>query len=117
MVNILIRQFQPGGAVVDAAALEQFQRQWATYQKLVDSEELSHAAVGALLHDTLNRSFDRPFSFLDIACGDASQMRVLAGTKVRHYHGVDLSEPANNLRDMPFEVELDHRSRGGDPPA
>jgi len=38
MVNILIHQFEPGGAVVDAAALEQFQRQWATYQKLVDSE-------------------------------------------------------------------------------
>jgi len=66
-----------------------------------------------LLHDTLNQSFDRPFAFLDIACGDASQMRALSGTKVRHYHGVDLSEPAlelaaNNLKDMPFEVELDH---------
>jgi hypothetical protein len=113
MVNILIHQFEPGGAVVDAAALEQFQRQWATYQKLVDSDELSHAALGALLHDTLNRSFDRPFSFLDIACSDASEMRALLGTKVRHYHGVDLSEPAlelaaNNLKDMPFVVELDH---------
>ena len=82
MVNILIHQFQPDGAVVDASALEQFQRQWATYQKLVDSDELSHATVGALLHDTLNQSFDRPFAFLDIACGDASQMRALSGTKV-----------------------------------
>jgi ubiquinone/menaquinone biosynthesis C-methylase UbiE len=114
MVNILIHQFQPGGAVVDAAALEQFQRQWATYQKLVDSDELSHREVGTLLHDTLDESFDRPFSFLDIACGDASEMRALSGTKTRHYHGVDLSEPAlelaaNNLKDMPFEVELDHR--------
>ena len=41
-------------------------------------------------------------------------MRVLAATKARHYHGVDLSEPAlelaaDNLKDMPFEVELDHR--------
>jgi ubiquinone/menaquinone biosynthesis C-methylase UbiE len=113
MVNILIHQFQPDGAVVDASALEQFQRQWATYQKLVDSDELSHREVGTLLHDTLNQSFDRPFAFLDIACGDASQMRALSGTKVRHYHGVDLSEPAlelaaNNLKDMPFEVELDH---------
>ena len=85
MVNILIHQFQPDGAVVDASALEQFQRQWATYQKLVDSDELSHREVGALLHDTLNQSFGRPFAFLDIACGDASQMRALSGTKVRHY--------------------------------
>jgi len=40
-------------------------------------------------------------------------MRALADTKTRHYHGVDLSESAlklaaNNLKDMPFEVELDH---------
>jgi hypothetical protein len=114
MVNIHIRQFEPGGAVVDEGALEQFQRQWATYQKLVDADELSHKAVGSLLRDTLNQTFPGPFSFLDIACGDASQMRALSGTKLRHYHGVDLSEPAlelaaNNLKDMPFEVELDHR--------
>jgi hypothetical protein len=114
MVNILIHQFQPGAALVDEAGLEQFQRQWAAYQALVDSDELSHVEVGALLHDTLNQSFNRPFFFLDIACGDASQMRALVDTKVRHYHGVDLSEPAlelaaTNLKDTPFEVELDHR--------
>ena len=38
----------------------------------------------------------------------------LAGTKVRHYHGIDLSEPAlelaaANLAAMPFQVDLDHR--------
>lgn len=115
MVNILIHQFQPDGAVVDEAALEQFQAQWATYQKLVDADSLSHKAVGTILHDTLNQTFAGPFSVLDIACGDASEMRrALAGTRTRHYHGVDLSEPAlelaaNNLKDMPFEVELDHR--------
>jgi hypothetical protein len=114
MVNIHIRQFQPGGAVVDAAAMDQFQRQWTTYQKLVDSDALSHKAVASILHDSLCRTFTVPFSFLDIACGDASQMRALLGTKVRHYHGVDLSEPAlelaaKNLKQTPFEVELDHR--------
>lgn len=112
MVNILIHQFQPGAAVVDEAALEQFQKQWATYQKVVDADWLSHKAVGRLPRDTLNQTFAAPFSFLDIACGDASQMRALRGTKVRHYHGVDLSElalelAANNLEYMPFEVELD----------
>jgi hypothetical protein len=39
--------------------------------------------------------------------------RALPGTGIRHYHGIDLSEPAlelaaANLEDMPFEVELDH---------
>jgi ubiquinone/menaquinone biosynthesis C-methylase UbiE len=83
--------------VVDAGALEQFQQQWATYQKLVDADELSHKAVGTLLRDALNQTFAAPFSFLDIACGDASQMRALAATKTRHYHGVDLSESAIEL--------------------
>jgi hypothetical protein len=85
MVNMLIHQFQPDGAVVDEAALEQFQAQWATYQKLVDADSLSHKAVGKILNDTLNQTFTGPFSVLDIGCGDASEMkRALAGTKTRH---------------------------------
>ena len=111
-MNIHIREFQRGGAVDDAAALEQFQKQWATYQKLVDTDALSHREVGAILHDNL-AALPKPFAFLDIACGDAGQMpAALAGTKVRHYHGIDLSEPAlelaaKNLAGAPFEVELD----------
>jgi methylase of polypeptide subunit release factors len=96
-----------------------------TYQKLVDVDVLSHREVGALLHNTLERSFTAPFSFLDIACGDASQMWALAGTKTRHYHGVDLSESAlelaaNNLKDMPWRssltIAISSRSRGGRSP-
>ena len=115
MVNVHIHQFASGGAVVDAAALAQFQEQWATYRKVVESDYLSHREVGGILRATLNEVFTAPFSFLDIACGDASVMKTaLAGTKVRHYHGIDLSEPAlelaaANLAAMPFEVDLDHR--------
>ena len=40
--------------------------------------------------------------------------KALTGTKVSHYHGIDLSEPAlelaaKNLAGVPFEIELDHR--------
>jgi hypothetical protein len=114
MVNILIHQGMPGGAIVDADALEQFQKQWATYQKLVDTDSLSHGEVGKILRAALTCGFTGPFSLLDIACGDASLMRdVLPGTTIAQYHGVDLSEPAlelaaNNLATMPFEVALDH---------
>ena len=113
-MNIHIRHIRGKGAVADQAALEQFQQQWATYQQLVDSDSLSHKQVGAILHGTL-KAMPKPFAFLDIACGDAGQMkRALAGTKVKHYHGIDLSEPAlelaaKNLAGVPFEVELDHR--------
>ncbi len=113
MLNILIREFEPGAAVTDEGALEQFQKQWATYQKLVDSDALSHRRAGKMLHGALV-TIPAPFAFLDIACGDAGQMqRALGGTACRHYHGIDLSEPAlelaaKNLADAPFTVELDH---------
>jgi Methyltransferase domain len=69
---------------------------------------------GAILHKAL-AAIPAPFAFLDIACGDAGQMKAaLTATKVAHYHGIDLSEPAlehaaTNLEGAPFEVELDHR--------
>ncbi|MBM3544360.1 MAG: class I SAM-dependent methyltransferase [Alphaproteobacteria bacterium] len=113
-MNIHIREFKTGGAVDDEAALEQFQQQWTTYQKLVDTDALASKEVGAILHDALE-GLSKPFAFLDIACGDAGQMpAALGGTKIRHYHGIDLSKPAlelaaNNLQNVPFEVELDHR--------
>jgi hypothetical protein len=113
-MNIHIHHFHSKGAVADEAALEQFQKQWATYQKLVDTDALAHKEVGTILHGAL-KAIPKPFAFLDIACGDAGQMRhALAGTKVKHYHGIELSEPAlelaaKNLAGVPFEVELDHR--------
>jgi uncharacterized protein YjbI with pentapeptide repeats len=115
LVNVHIRQFQPDGAVVDAAALEQFQQQWATYRKLVEGNHLAHREVAAILRSTLNEVFTSPFSFLDIACGDASMMKeALHGTRVRHYHGIDLSQAALelaavNLAQVPFAADLDQR--------
>jgi ubiquinone/menaquinone biosynthesis C-methylase UbiE len=114
LVNIYIHQFQPSGPVVDAGAMAQFQKQWNTYRKLVDGNCLSHREVSGILRHTLDDVFTSPFCFLDIACGDASMMKpALAGTKVRHYHGIDLSQQAldlaaANLADAPFEVDLDH---------
>ena len=113
-MNIHIHHFHSKGALADEAALEQFQKQWATYQKLVDADSLAHKEVGAILHGAL-AAIPKPFAFVDIACGDAGQMKhALAGSKASHYHGIDLSEPAlelaaKNLAGVPFEVELDHR--------
>jgi hypothetical protein len=113
-MNIHIRHSHAKGAVADQAALEQFQQQWATYQKLVDTDAVASKEAGAILHLAL-AAIAKPFAFVDIACGDAGQMRrALAGTKINHYHGIDLSEPAlelaaKNLAGVPFEVELDCR--------
>ncbi|HYQ72351.1 MAG TPA: class I SAM-dependent methyltransferase [Gammaproteobacteria bacterium] len=113
--HVHIHQFRPDGAVPDAAALNQFQRQWATYGKLVSENSLSHHEVTCILNDTLANKFTSSFNFLDIACGDASIMpRALRDVPVRHYHGIDLSRPAlelaaANLDALPCEVDLDHR--------
>src|SRR5262249_34424688 len=110
-MNIHIRHVRGKGAVADQAALERFQQQWATYQKLVDADAVASKEVGAILHGAL-AALPKPFAFVDIACGDAGQMKhALAGTKVSHYHGIDLSESAlelaaKNLAGVPFEVEL-----------
>ena len=113
-MNIHIAHMSAKGAVADQEALEQFQQQWATYQKLVDEDALAHKEVGKILHFAL-KAMTKAFAFVDIACGDAGQMAAaLAGTKARHYHGIDLSEPAlelaaKNLAGAPFAIELDHR--------
>jgi Methyltransferase domain len=73
-------------------------------------DALSHRAAGNLLRDALF-AIPTTFAFVDIACGDASQMReVLPGTKCRHYHGIDLSAPAlelaaKNMAGATFEVD------------
>jgi hypothetical protein len=109
---IKIHHFASGEGVADEAALEQFQKQWTTYQKLVDTDSVASRESCAILHVAL-AELPTPFAFLDIACGDAGQMRqALAGTKIKHYHGIDLSEPAlelaaRNLNGAPFKVDLD----------
>jgi SAM-dependent methyltransferase len=110
-----IHPFSPDAAVVDAAALGQFQKQWATYGKLVSENSLSHREVTRIPHTTLGDNFRSSFNFLDIACGDARIMpEALREVPVRHYHGIDLSQPAlelaaANLGELPCEVDLDHR--------
>jgi len=103
----------PHGAVVDADALAIFERQWTLYQKCVDNDYISHRGAYGALHDLLMDRFEHPFSFLDLACGDAGAcVRALSGTQVAHYHGVDLTMPALeraacNLDKLSCQVELE----------
>jgi SAM-dependent methyltransferase len=96
-------------------ALNQFQHQWATYGKLVSENSLSHREVAGMLHANLVDGFASPINFLDIACGDARIMpEALRDVSIRHYHGIDLSQPAlelaaANLDELPCKVDLDHR--------
>lgn len=111
MVNVY--HHKPLGVVIDADALSLFERQWAVYQKCVDNDYLSHKGAYRSLHELLIARFDGPFSFLDLACGNAGPcVGALQGTTVAHYHGVDLAMPAleraaRNLDRLDCEVELE----------
>jgi ubiquinone/menaquinone biosynthesis C-methylase UbiE len=83
---------------IDTPALNLFRREWQTYRKVVESNYMFHHEVYGQLHQILVDEAPQPFRFLDIACGDASaSVRALRGTRVSHYHGIDLSKPALDL--------------------
>jgi SAM-dependent methyltransferase len=83
---------------LEEPSLALFQRQWRVYRKVVDNNYLYHREAYARLHQILVDESGRPFRFLDIACGDASATAgALKGTRVAHYHGIDLCPAALNL--------------------
>jgi len=112
MVNIHHRE--PMKPVPDAEAVQHFERQWSLYQKFIDNDYGEHRAAYRTLHHVLATTYARPFSILDLACGDAKSMvTALKGTAVAHYHGVDLASPAldlaaRNLDALDCDVKLEN---------
>jgi glutamyl/glutaminyl-tRNA synthetase len=98
MVNILIHQFLPGGAVVDQGALEQFQKQWKTYQKLVDADCLSHEKAAKLLDAAGRASLAELLSQLEAApAWQAPALEALVRTYAERM-GAKLGKVAQPLR-------------------
>jgi ubiquinone/menaquinone biosynthesis C-methylase UbiE len=101
-----------GGPSPQTASVTVFQEEWQVYRKVVDNNYLFHREAYAVLRNLLLEEMTAPFRFLDIACGDAgATVGALAGTRVAHYHGIDLSEPAlalaeAALRALPCPFEL-----------
>jgi ubiquinone/menaquinone biosynthesis C-methylase UbiE len=93
--------------------MHEFRHQWQIYSKAVDHDYLAHREVRAVLHRILVEEVNRPFRFLDLACGDASMtVAALQDTPVIHYHGIDLAAPAlemarKTVEALPCPVELE----------
>ena len=86
---------------------------WHTYRKVVAANYMHHMEIRAQLEGVLLAQFaSRPFSFLDLGCGDAAALApLLASMAVQRYKGVDLSESAlalaaENLKFLSCPVEL-----------
>ncbi|MFM7318877.1 MAG: class I SAM-dependent methyltransferase [Isosphaeraceae bacterium] len=72
---------------------------WKAYQAILDHDCLWHSMAERELNRALLEKFgtEKPFSFLDLACGDArSTSKVLAEFPNCHYTGVDSSHEALN---------------------
>jgi hypothetical protein len=111
MANVSHQEATPTGQ--DGKAGEIFRKQWEIYQKVLRHDYLANRGACAALRRFLTQEVDRPFDFVDLACGDASGVvGALQGTEVTHYTGIDLSGPAltfarKSLETLKCEVELD----------
>jgi ubiquinone/menaquinone biosynthesis C-methylase UbiE len=84
----------PEGEVEQVEEVEAAFKQWRLYAKIENLNYLHHREAYALLGQFL-RSISRPFSLLDLGCGDARFItQALEGTSISHYVGVDLSQMA-----------------------
>ncbi len=101
-----------GGALRATDEQAMFNAQLATYRKIVGANLMFHREVYSLLQNLLRKEMPRPFSFLDIACGDASaSAAALRDCSIEHYHGIDLSAASldiakEELKSLPCPVEL-----------
>jgi SAM-dependent methyltransferase len=74
-----------------------FEREWLIYRKFIDNNYTFHREAYGELRRVLVDEAVQPFRFLDIACDASMTARALSGTRVAHYHGIDLSEAALQL--------------------
>lgn len=97
------------------SSTQSFFDSWQTYQKVVAADLMYHREIAQDLERLLAARFkSKPFSFIDLGCGDAANIvPVLKGLPVERYKGVDLSETAlalarTNLAALGCPAELAH---------
>jgi len=100
----------------DGFSSEFFRRNWAVYRKIIENNYMGHGEAYSKLRDILLAEMKRPFSFLDLACGDAYySSRVLIDTNVALYTGIDLSEAALSVaREELDKLDCEKQLRLGD---
>lgn len=87
-----------------------FRRSWSVYDRIVASNLMRHREMEALLREEFSQQA-KPFSLLDLGCGDASMVAwALAGTQIRDYTGVELVEATTRLADENLRSVVPHRS-------
>lgn len=92
---------QPGRTperVCNTEEIKKFFNGWGLYWRIVEYNYTGHKEVYARLNRFLREHFSEPFNIVDFGCGDSSYMvRGLAGTTVKSYLGIDISDVALDL--------------------
>ncbi|MEP7173015.1 MAG: class I SAM-dependent methyltransferase [Aestuariivirga sp.] len=89
-----------------------FNEQLSTYRRIVGENLMYHREVYDLLKKLLSEQMPKPFTFLDIACGDASASApALKDSSIARYYGIDLSArslelASENLKVLPCVFDL-----------
>ncbi len=82
-----------------------FNDQWQLYQKVLKNNYMGHKEIYEVLHNFLVNHFQKPFSLLDLGCGDASfTTQALLNTSISSYKGIDLSEAALEIARCNLEL-------------
>ncbi|MEB3343078.1 class I SAM-dependent methyltransferase [Okeania sp.] len=94
------------------SSVEVFAKNWQIYQKILKHNHMRHKEMYDVLDQFILNYPVKPFSFLDLGCGDLSTITpCLIYSNVNSYIGVDLSPQAleiaqKNIADIPGEKRL-----------
>ncbi len=86
------------------SASQYFNDNWKKYQAILETNTLYHREMMAALTAFLEQHFsDKPFSLVDVGCGDASVIHaVLKHQKLKSYTGIDAAEAVLELAEQHF---------------
>ncbi|MGB0846556.1 MAG: class I SAM-dependent methyltransferase [Thiolinea sp.] len=72
--------------------VREFNNQQEIYHHAITENYMAHREIHTAIHQHLNSVYDKPFSLLDLGCGDAAfTSRSLQSTLIKRYTGIDQS--------------------------
>ena len=92
--------------------IKRFFDSWNLYKKIIQFNYMAHKELILSLQKFIENNYSFEYSVLDLGCGDSYiPSNILKGTKVTHYHGIDLSEIAldsakKNMQFLPCEKQF-----------
>ncbi|MEZ5447574.1 MAG: class I SAM-dependent methyltransferase [Thiolinea sp.] len=79
----------------DSQQIQQFDNQRAIYHHAIAENYMAHREIHTAIQQHLNALYDKPFSVLDLGCGEAEFIsKTLKATLIKRYTGIDRSNKA-----------------------